>query len=107
MHFCKNCGNKLEENQKFCPNCGKVLNSKDNAIKKSNLIIVLNILKYLFYFISFVIFFLIIALVISKINGACYENYCDNNLVIFISAFISCLLIAIICSMKINKTKNN
>ena len=32
MAFCKNCGNKLNENAKFCPKCGaKTTLSENNA----------------------------------------------------------------------------
>ena len=33
--YCKNCGNKLNENEKFCPNCGHSVNIIENKIVES------------------------------------------------------------------------
>ena len=33
--YCKNCGNKLNENEKFCPNCGHSVNNIENKIVES------------------------------------------------------------------------
>lgn len=54
--------------------------SKNNDNGK---IIILNILKIIFYLISFAMFFIVIVLIISKINEQCYEHYCENNLMLF------------------------
>ncbi len=70
-------------------------------------IIILNILKIIFYLISFAMFFLVIALVISKTNEQCYEHYCENNLMLFGSIFVISLTIAIIFSTMVSKTKKH
>jgi magnesium-transporting ATPase (P-type) len=70
-------------------------------------IIVLNILKVIFYLISFVMFFIVIILIISKINEHCYEHYCDNNLMLFGSLFVMSLSIAIIFSVIVSKIKKH
>lgn len=37
MIYCSECGNKIEENQKFCPSCGNLINKQENKnVKKSN-----------------------------------------------------------------------
>lgn len=38
MPFCKNCGHKIEDNQRFCDNCGAAINlidSRNNEVKNS------------------------------------------------------------------------
>ncbi len=78
--------------------------SKNNDNRK---IIILNILKIIFYLISFAMFFLVIVLIISKINEQCYEHYCENNLMLFGSLFVISLSIAIIFSVMVSKTKKH
>ena len=34
--YCKNCGNKLNENDKFCPSCGKQVNESQNPVPTNN-----------------------------------------------------------------------
>lgn len=70
-------------------------------------IIVLNILKVIFYLISFVMFFIVIILIISKTNEHCYEYYCENNLMLFGSLFVMSLSIAIIFSVIVSKIKKH
>ena len=31
MNYCKNCGTKLEDNQKFCPKCGIALDIDESV----------------------------------------------------------------------------
>lgn len=106
MKYCDSCGCKLNSEQKFCSNCGKTLKTNDN-IKANNLgiRIIFNILKILLYITSFVMFFFIIVILVSKSNGECYEHYCENNLIMFISGFIASLVLAIICSLLSSKFK--
>ena len=70
-------------------------------------IIILNILKIIFYLISFIMFFFVIGLIVSKINGQCYEHYCENNLMLFESLFVTSIFIAIIFSVIVSKTKRH
>lgn len=70
-------------------------------------IIVLNILKIIFYLISFAMFFPVIVLVISKINELCYEHDCEISLMLFGSLFVISLSIAIIFSVMVSKTKKH
>jgi uncharacterized membrane protein YvbJ len=43
--FCKKCGNKIKDNQKFCTNCGDVrsgansIKTKSKLVTKNNLIV--------------------------------------------------------------------
>lgn len=107
MKYCDNCGSKLEENQKFCSKCGKsLIIDKNNEIKKSNIRFIFNILKVILYIASFILFFFVIALIVGKNNGECYEHYCENNLILFGSGFVASLVLAIICSLMASKYKN-
>ena len=73
----------------------------------SSKIIILNILKVIFYLISFAMFFLVIVLIISKINEQCYEHSCENNLMLFGTLFVISLSIAIIFSAMLSKTNKH
>ena len=106
MKYCDSCGCKLNSEQKFCSNCGaKVENEQVFKANNLGIRIIFNILKILLYITSFVMFFFIIVILVSKSNGECYEHYCENNLIMFISGFIASLVLAIICSLLSSKFK--
>lgn len=99
MKYCGECGKQINKEAKFCEYCGNKFNETKGVSNNPILVI----LKYVGYLSSFILFFYIIALIISEINGECYENTCKNNLIMFISGFVISLFIAIICSIKQNK----
>ncbi len=83
-------------------NLKKEFNSKSN---KKGLNVILYTLMLILYFISFILFWITLVLIIAKTNNACYENYCEKNLITFGGLFIICLLLAVICSLFISKNK--
>ena len=62
--YCKNCGNKLKEDEKFCGKCGKKV--KQNQINNENKIIKIKLSTILL--IILVVFLLFIGLIIFLIN---------------------------------------
>ncbi len=83
---------------------------KEEYNKKNNdniILITLNVLKVIFYLISFIAFFFVIAIILFKINGECYSSYCENNLVFFIAAFIVLLTVGLILSAVSSKIKRH
>lgn len=83
-------------------NLKKEFNSKGN---KKVLNVILYTLMLILYFISFILFWITLVLTIAKTNNACYESYCEKNLIIFGGLFIICIFLAVICSLFISKNK--
>lgn len=85
-------------------NLKKEYNIRNNDNTK---IFILNVLKIIFYLISFANFFCVIALILSKTNGICYEHYCENNLMLFGLLFIISFCVALIFSIMVSKIKKH
>lgn len=78
--YCANCGNKIEEDEKFCGKCGKPVNNnieKNNPIKPhikikfTNLMILIGVATF--------VFIMIIFITVSKNNGLVKTNKNTNN----------------------------
>lgn len=78
--YCANCGNKIEEDEKFCGKCGQPVNNnieKNNPIKPhikikfTNLMIPIGIATF--------VFIMIIFITVSKNNGLVKTNKNTNN----------------------------
>ncbi len=92
MNYCRECGNKLNENGVFCPNCGvrySVVSEKNNKVhKKTNGLsiigLILGILSTMFSMWGIIS---ILAIIISSIsrkqimeNGEAGENFAVTGL---------------------------
>ena len=94
--YCKNCGNKRKNNEKYCPICGEKLTNSTNKKLNDNKTLSLIIGLFSFLFLSYPLIAIILS-IISIIIGKKYKketgNNSDGSIIATISLIISSIYI--------------